>query len=210
VVIVDGYLATAQTAVTLLRTPGLAHHWTAPSALPEYRISGLAGHLAMASVFRVADWLDADVPDLEPVDAVRYYATANPPSWSPGDPLHTRLREMGEEAAGEGPRDLAKRVHDTLTGLTTALPALPPDRLVYANRAVLRLDQWLLTRLIELAVHLDDLAVSIDVPTPELTPEAADLVLTTLVRISAGRHGPVQVLRALSRRERAAVTVSAF
>ncbi len=208
--IVDSYLATARTAVSLLRTPGLAHHWTAPSALPEYRISGLAGHLAFASVFLVADWLDEPVPDLEPVDAVTYFATADSPGSSPHDPLHTRLRQLGEEMAGEGPRDLAKRAHETLGELAKTLPTLPPDRLVFANRAVLRLDQWLLTRMIELAVHMDDLAVSIDVPSPEPPAEAADLVLTTLVRIAAAHHGTVQVLRALSRRERAAVTVSAF
>jgi phosphoribosyl-ATP pyrophosphohydrolase len=57
---------------------------------------------------------------------------------------------------------------------------------------------------------MDDLAVSIDVETPELPAEAADLVITTLVRIAAAHHGEVQVLRALSRRERAAVTISAF
>jgi hypothetical protein len=206
-VIVESYLATARTAVALLRTPGLAHHWTAPSALPEYRISGLAGHLGLAGVFLVANWLDADVPDLAPVDAASYFAAAGPP---PDDPLHTRLRELGEQSAGEGPHDLAARAEHTLADLARTLPALPPDRLVFANRFVLRLDQWLLTRMIELAVHMDDLAVSIDVSTPELPPEAADLVLTTLVRIAAKHHGTVAVLRALSRRERAAVTVSAF
>ena len=59
--IVDAYLATARVAATLLRQPGIGHHWTDVSALPEYRISGLAGHLAM-SVFRVAQWLDEPVP----------------------------------------------------------------------------------------------------------------------------------------------------
>lgn len=208
--IVESYLATARAAVALLRTPGLAHHWTAPSALPEYRISGLAGHLAMAAVFRVADWLDADVPDQAPVDAASYFAAAGPPGRPPDDPLHARLRELGEQSAGEGPHDLATRAERTLAELTRTLPTLPPDRLVFANRFVLRLDQWLLTRMIELAVHMDDLAVSIDVPTPELPHDAADLVLTTLVRIAAKHHGTVAVLRALSRRERAAVTVSAF
>jgi hypothetical protein len=39
---------------------------------------------------------------------------------------------------------------------------------------------------------------------------AADIVLTTLVRVAAVHHGVVPVQRALSRRERAVLTISAF
>jgi hypothetical protein len=206
--IVDSYLATARTAAALLRSPGVAHHWTESSALPEYRISGLAGHLGMA-VLWVASSLDAEVTDDEPLDAVQYFARFAPGA-SPDEPRHQRIRGMGEAAAGDGPADLIERVESTIASLATRLPTLPPDRPVFGNRAMLRLDQWLLSRMIELAVHMDDLAVSIDVETPELPAEAADLVITTLVRIAAAHHGEVQVLRALSRRERAAVTISAF
>lgn len=207
--IVDSYLATARTAARLLREPGIAHHWSESSALPEYRISGLAGHLA-AAVFRVVEALEAPVPDAEPLDAVRYFARVAAPGPALDDPIHLAVRDLGERTAGTDPSDLADRVDEALAGLATRLPTLPPDRLVFATRTVLRLDQWLLTRLIELAVHTDDLAVSIDVETPTLPPEAADLVLTALVRIAAVHHGEVPVLRALSRRERAAVTISAF
>jgi hypothetical protein len=207
--IVDAYLATTRAAVDLLRSPGVAHHWSQSSALPEFRISGLAGHLGMA-VFRVAAALDVDVPDQEPVDAVHYFAISDAPGQSPHEPKQQYIRNLGEETAGGGPADLLHRLSASLKDLATTLPALPPDRLVYGNRAVLRLDQWLLTRMIELAVHMDDLAVSIDVETPELPAEAADLVITTLVRIAMAHHGATPVLRALSRRERAVVSVTAF
>lgn len=208
--IVDSYLATARIAAGLLRAPGVAHHWSASSALPEYRISGLAGHLASATVFRVVESLDAAVPDDEPVDAVTYFARMAEPGPALDDPVHRTIRGIGEQAAGSGAEDLADRVDAALADLATRLPAMAPDGLVFATRVVLPLDQWLVTRLIELAVHLDDLAVSIDVETPTLPPEAGDLVLTTLVRIAAVHYGEVPVLRALSRRERAAVTISAF
>lgn len=208
--IIDSYLDTARVAATLLRTPELVPAWHRPSALAEFRISGLAGHLGGAAGFLVARSLDAEVPDEAPVDAAEYFATAYEPSQSPDTPAHVRIRELSEEAAGTGPADLADRVDATLARLAETLPTLPPDRLVFATRRVLRLDQWLVTRLIELAVHIDDLAVSLDLPTPAIPAEASDLVITTLVRIATAHHGPVTVLRALSRRERATGPINAF
>jgi hypothetical protein len=207
--IVDAYLDTARAAVDLLRSPGVAHHWSQSSALPEFRISGLAGHLGV-SVFLVAPAIEADVPDEEPVDAALYFARSYTPAPSPDEPKQRHIRNLGEEAAGDGPADLIARLDAALADLATTLPALPPDRLVFTRRGVLRLDQWLVTRMIELAVHMDDLAVSIDVPTPDLTPESADLVITALARIAVIHHGAVPVLRALSRQERAIVSVTAF
>jgi hypothetical protein len=62
----------------------------------------------------------------------------------------------------------------------------------------------------ELAVHSDDLAASVGVPTPELPPAAAELVLGLLTQLSIRRHGATAVLRTLSRAERAPGTITAF
>jgi hypothetical protein len=207
--IVDSYLAGAQQAAALLREPAIAHHWTEPSALPEFRISGLAGHLGLA-LFRALDVLDTPVPDdVAPVDAVTYYATNTKPGTPADDPIQTRIRELSEAATGAGHADLVGRVDATLDTLRATLPTMPLDRLVTFRGRVLPHGDWLITRLVEIAVHIDDLAVSLDIETPPLPPAAADLVLTTLVRIAAAHHGAVPVLRALSRRERA-VVISAF
>ena len=204
----DAYLAGARQAAALLREPAVAHHWTEPSALPEFRISGLAGHLALA-LFRALDVLDTPLPDgVAPVDAATYFAFTEP-GQPLDDPIQQRIRDMSEEVAGGGHADLVGRIDATLDKLRTTLPTLPPDRLVCFRGRVLPYEQWLVTRLVELAVHMDDLAVSLDLPTPELPAPAADLVLTTLVRIAARQHGTVPVLRSLSRRERA-VVISAF
>lgn len=61
----------------------------------------------------------------------------------------------------------------------------------------------LLTRLVELVVHADDLAVTLRVPTPEFGDRVEDLVVTTLARMARGRRGTLPLLRALARRERA-------
>jgi hypothetical protein len=208
-VIIDSYLATAQVAAGLLRAPELTDRWAAPSALAEFRVSGLAGHLATA-VFRVEQALTADVPDEPPVDAAEYFARGDAPGRSPDEPRQQGIRRLGEEAAADGPAALADRVDASIDRLATTLPGEPADRPVYGIRAVMRLDQWVLTRMIELAVHIDDLAISLDVPTPDLPPEAADLVITTLARIAVKHHGAVPVLRGLSRRERTTAPIAAF
>jgi hypothetical protein len=62
----------------------------------------------------------------------------------------------------------------------------------------------------EIAVHSDDLAVSVGVETPAFPEEALVPVLGLLTGVALRRHGQVAMLRALSRRERAPVSVAAF
>lgn len=65
------------------------------------------------------------------------------------------------------------------------------------------LDRYLRTRVVELAVHGDDLAASVglafDVP-----PAVADIVFGVCLELARARAGDLQVLRAFVRRERAA------
>ncbi|MFD8006501.1 hypothetical protein [Streptomyces mirabilis] len=62
----------------------------------------------------------------------------------------------------------------------------------------------------ELAVHMDDLAVSLGLAVQELPEEAFDLVLVLLARLAARRHGQAAVLRALTRLERAPAAINAI
>ena len=99
-----------------------------------------------------------------------------------------------------------------LDPLRARLAGEPADRIVHLpwRSWSLTLDDLLLTRIIELAVHSDDLAVSVDIATPALPAHVTDPVLQTLVLVAARRHGTVALLRALSRAERAPATVTAF
>jgi hypothetical protein len=74
----------------------------------------------------------------------------------------------------------------------------------------LRLDDFLVTRMMEIAVHSDDLAVSTGVPTPELPAEVLEPVLALLTGLAVRRHGQPAVLRALSRAERAPDRINAL
>ena len=67
----------------------------------------------------------------------------------------------------------------------------------------LRRADFLLTRLLEVVVHSDDLAASIGVPTPEFPDETFAPVRDLLVRLAVRRHGRSALIGTLARRERA-------
>jgi hypothetical protein len=92
------------------------------------------------------------------------------------------------------------------------LPAEPAGRLVRPSWVswTLALDDFLITRMMEIAVHSDDLALSVGVVTPALPSAVLDPVLSLLSGLAVRRHGPTAVLRALSRSERAPATIAAF
>ena len=66
-----------------------------------------------------------------------------------------------------------------------------------------------ITRMLEIVVHADDLAISLDIPTPEFPAEVFIPVRDLLVRLAVKRHGQSAVISALTRRERTQV-ISAF
>ncbi|MES2092386.1 MAG: hypothetical protein V4531_01065 [Actinomycetota bacterium] len=65
----------------------------------------------------------------------------------------------------------------------------------------LLLDEYLRTRLVELAVHTEDLALSIGVEVTSPAP-AVSMAVDILVAAARERHSDQEVLRALTRRER--------
>jgi hypothetical protein len=87
--------------------------------------------------------------------------------------------------------------------LKLRLAGEPEDRRIRVFKdLVLLLDDYLVTRIIELTVHTDDLAVSVGLPTPEFPASATALAIEALVDVAIPRNGDLAVLRALTRRER--------
>jgi hypothetical protein len=74
----------------------------------------------------------------------------------------------------------------------------------------LSLDDFLVTRMVELAVHMDDLAVSVGLSVPELPGAALDPVVELLTGLAVRRHGQAALLRALTRAERAPAEINVF
>jgi hypothetical protein len=205
------FLIAATAAARLLSDPAVAAHWDQESALTDFSIRGLAGHLGL-QVFYVTQAIAEPAPSGEAVSIEEHYNNA---AWmnAPLDSeANSSIREMGEAEAKDGPAALAGRVTSMVAGLQNSFQLNLAERLVHlpwSNRR-LKLDDFLLTRLMEITVHSDDLAVSVGVPTPRLPPEVLEPVIELLTGLALRRHGGLALLRALSRQERAPKSIAAF
>lgn len=197
----EAFLEAGRVAADLIARPEVEAAWDSPSALPEFTVRGLAGHLLRATG-SVEAYLDRDDPGGEAVTAAEYYVQAveEPDIHSK---VHQAIRQRGEDEAAGGYQAVRDRSYELLERLRERLATEPGDRRVRAYKdLVLGIDDYLVTRLIELTVHVDDLAVSVEVPPPELPPEATRLAIAALVDAAKLKHGDLAVLRALTRRER--------
>jgi Mycothiol maleylpyruvate isomerase N-terminal domain len=209
----DAFVQAADAAAALLRDPAVAASWDSASALREFSVAGLAGHLAR-QVLAVPRVLAQPVPADEPTSLADHYARV---SWIDATLNHeanAEIRRGGEDeaAAAGGAAALAASTGAAVDELRAILPAEPAGRLVRPSWVswTLTLDDFLITRMMEIAVHSDDLAVSVGLAAPPLPPAVLIPVLDLLTGLAARRHGATAVLRALSRSERAPATISAF
>jgi uncharacterized protein (TIGR03083 family) len=208
---VTAFLAAARTTQSLLNESAVAASWAQPSALPGFTVGGLAEHLA-GQILVTARVLSEPPSTHELVPLSEHYARA---LWLGADrdaEPNVVIRDSGEQAAAEGPEAMTARVSAALTELEEALPVEPADRWIRppAGPWSLKLDDFLLTRMMEMVVHCDDLACSLQLVTPSFPPPVLDPVLALLLQLSVRRHGTIAVVRALTRVERAPLSIAAF
>ncbi|MBV1854638.1 maleylpyruvate isomerase N-terminal domain-containing protein [Catellatospora tritici] len=205
------FLSAARSAAALLADPAVAKSWSGPSALAGFTIGGLAEHLG-SQVLSLPKLLADQVGDGAVIGVLDHYAKAR---WVGADldaTVNVAIRRTGEQAAAEGAAGLVERVDELVRQLPELLANAPADCHVSppAGPWLLSLDDYLLTRLMEITVHSDDLACGLDIPTPELPAEVTEPVLALLSALAVRRHGTTAVVRALSRSERSPATISAF
>ena len=195
------FIACSKAARELAGRPEVALRWDEPSALERWSVSGLTGHLVRATT-SVEGYLDADpAPSGETIDAARYYELILDRDLD--SKLNTAVRTRGEEMAAEGLPALLRLWDSTLARLEERLGYETASRKVRViDNLVLRLDDYLVTRILEMLVHSDDLAVSVGLETPEFPDAARGAAIATLVRVARMHRGDLAVLRALTRRER--------
>ncbi|NRQ31517.1 hypothetical protein HII36_06630 [Nonomuraea sp. NN258] len=207
----QSYLAAAESALSLLQNPVVSTAWGKPSALTEFSVGGLAVHLSHQLV-RVRDALQVDGEIQPPIPLLDHYVSSPWVQAGLDHESNVSVRRNGEAAAADGHETMTQEARSVLDFLRAALPAEPEDRVVRLPWAgwSLRLDDFLLTRVMEIVVHSDDLASSVGIETPELPAPVIDPVVELLARLAVHRHGATAVIRTLSRAERAPATISAF
>jgi hypothetical protein len=207
----DAYLAAATKAADLLSRPEVAASWDEPSALAEMSVGALAGHIGY-QLLSVSSALAGPPSPERTIPLLEHYARA---AWV-GAPLdgeaNKGIRARAAQIAESGQQELAGQASEALTLQRIELAKRSGEEAVFLPQTgwALTLDDYLVTRLLELAVHMDDLAVSIGVATPELPDSAFDPVLLVLARLAALRHGQAAMLRGLARLERAPEAINAI
>jgi hypothetical protein len=205
------FLEAAAAAADLLAEPAVSASWDAPSALRGLSVRGLSGHLAR-QIFHVMRVLAQGPSDEQPTTLLEHYVRSDWRDADVDDDSNAGIRRDAEREATEGPEALATQARLAVDDLRRVLPVQPADLVVYLPWGpwALSLDDFLTTRMLEIAVHNDDLAVSVDVDTPVLPAAVIDPVVSLLARLAVQRHGAPAVLRALSRAERAPATIAAI
>lgn len=205
------FLAVAEAAERLIGSDPVAEHWTDDSALQGYTVGGLAGHLARA-VLTVDRYLDGSDPPGQPTSAAGYFAAVLAAHDPIGSDFHSSVRKRGAEQGSVGQAALVTQLSASRLALSDRLVGLAPaTRVSVLDGVVMTLSDYLCTRLVELVVHLDDLAVSVGLDGPDdVAPEAYEIVAAVLAQVAVRRAGPLATIRSLARRERHPGAVRAF
>lgn len=203
----DLFLANATVVLSAVGDPRVANAWDDASVLEGQTVGSLASHLARGSVWVVGDYLDA-APPVGSVDfetAAEYFAAVVSGLTADG---HASIRDRGAVIAKEGHRRLVGRLAERLFELAERLAVEPADRLVaiYEGK-VMRLDDYLWTRLVEQVVHLDDLARSIGADPWINAPDAEALVISCGAEVGRLRFGGPAMIRTLFRDQTGALPV---
>jgi Mycothiol maleylpyruvate isomerase N-terminal domain len=194
-----------EAAAALVGRDEVAARWSRPSALAGMSVGALCAHLVRAAGSVLA-YLDRTDPAARPDDAlltpVTYFHAAI------DSPIHERIKEVSAAEATAGPAELATRCADVAASMRSRLADEPSDRLVAAlGGRMLSLDDFCRTRLIEVLLHVDDLAVSVGLPRPVTNTDGPAIVIEILIGIARMQHGDWALLHALARNERRTVEV---
>lgn len=192
----------AATAADLVASEPVRDQWDNASALDGMTVGALAAHLVRATGATLA-YLDRTDPstttDDELLTKVSYFHAAI------DSPIHERIKDVSADEAARGYDAVSARASEVAEALARRLPREPLDRLIGAlGGRMLTLDDFCRTRMIEIGMHLDDLACSVGSPTPPLDAEMTGEIIDIAVGIARERHGDWAVIHALARVERSA------
>ncbi len=195
-------LEATEAAATLLALPVVGERWEEPSALVGMTVGALSAHLVRAAGAVIA-YLDRTDPETQPespddlLTPITYFHAAL------DSPIHEQIKDASASESEIGAEAMAEKCRALVETMSERFATEPPDRLVGAlGGRLLSLDDFCRTRLIEVLMHVDDLAASVDVEMPETDPEGRAIVIDILMGIARHLNGDWAVLHALARSER--------
>jgi hypothetical protein len=196
-------------ATELAENAAVSRGWTTESACADMSVGALARHL-------VGQWFNADrllraEPGTDPIPVAEHYARAAWVSAGHDEQANVEIREGSEGFAAQGPEAMRELLDELRPRLDEVLASdrSGPVLIPWQGWSLTESD-FLLTRMMEIVVHSDDLAASIHVATPEFPDDVVHPVLGLLTEVAVRRHGQTALVRALSRPQRARQSVSAF
>jgi hypothetical protein len=195
------YVEAATVAAELVALPDVGAQWEDPGESRGMTVGAIAAHLVGSGIEMLVSCLEEDEPPgTRTLEPSRYFSGQTLDLDHEG---HADVRERAQAGSLRGAASLASDAASAVSGLARSLPEQAEGRRVLVlGKFDMTLDGFLVTRLVELLAHADDLAASISIPTPEMPKMAYDLVIACLTDVARRRHGDLAVLRTLARRER--------
>lgn len=199
----------------LVIRPEVSAAWAQESACAGMTVGGLTRHLVsqpvnVAALLAPANAGGPEAAGAETIPVLEHYARA---AWVREDldgEFNRSIREVSDQQAAEGPEAAVALLGRARAELESVLSEAPPTTYIPWQGWSLATDDFLVTRLMEMVVHADDLAASVDVPAPDFGASVLDPVFRLLTALSVRRHGQDALVRTLARPQRAPANVSAF
>lgn len=167
--IFEEFLSAADAAIGLLGSAEVAAGWGSASACEGFTVGGLSAHLGWQ--VQSARWaVESERPGAGAgvTSLTEHYARA---AWVGAEldaPVNAGIRDTGERRAASGAAEQARLAREARDALAGAFAGLSPGEVVAVpwieGRAMTARDV-LATRVLELLIHTDDLAVSVGVAT---------------------------------------------
>jgi hypothetical protein len=199
--VVDQYLTAMSAALHLAGRTEVRTRWDQPSILPEYTVGELTAHLGR-SITNVESYVERPAPvDAILVDAADYFATVLGDADPVDSDLHRGVRSRSAAAAEPGHAAIVHELRDSAERLRRiGLGARPP--ILVLDGIAMSVEEYLRTRIVELAVHAADLAESIGAEAPELPPVVWEQVAQTVAETAIRRHGAAVSAMSMARPDR--------
>jgi hypothetical protein len=201
------FLRTGGDFLELLRQPEVGEQWTRPSALEGMTVGAVAAH-GIGLLEHILNDCERPEPATPRFLGIVEYTRAA--RLDTRDDLasegHRMLIAGAERKADAGRDHVVESATGWLEQLTWVLPAMDPAKHVYLPRLppmAGSLAMLLANRTNELIVHMDDVAVSVGVPTPPIDPQAAAMALSVLVSVARKMNTDLELIRVMARAERA-------